>query len=103
MCICFLNMYTIHFILDYIFYTHFVSESIVKFEIAYYSCSCVSNFLFLLYSLMMAINMPKHVAVDTVYSMCCVDRLFFGFIEILAVNSSYILLLYISSMCILPV
>jgi hypothetical protein len=37
---------------------------------------------------MMAINMPKNVAVDVVYSICCVDRLFVGFVEILAANSS---------------
>ena len=37
---CFLRVYRVYFILDYVPYTDFVNKFIVKFEISYYICNC---------------------------------------------------------------
>jgi len=51
-------------------------------------CSCMADFLFLLYNLIVASNILKHVAVNTVYSVRGGVGLVVGFIAILAENSS---------------
>jgi len=53
-----------------------------------YMCSCMADFLFLLYNLIVASNILKHVAVNTVYSVRGGVGLVVGFIAILAENSS---------------
>jgi hypothetical protein len=62
--ICFWHVHTVHFILDYTFYTDFANQFLVKFEISCCICSCISTFYFLLYSPMMAINIAET-------SSCC--------------------------------
>ena len=38
--ICFLLVYAVYFIRDYVSYTDFANEFIVKFELSYYVCNC---------------------------------------------------------------
>jgi hypothetical protein len=59
-----------------------VYEFIVKFEISYFILQLyVNTFYLILYTPMMAVNVAKHVTVDTLYNICCVDGLFVGFLH----------------------
>lgn len=64
----FLNVYTIHFILNHTFCTDFVYEFIVMFDITYH----IHQWLLV---------QAKHVAVDILHNICYADRLFVAFID----------------------
>jgi len=64
----------VYFILDYIFYTNFASEFIIGFEITYKILGVyITTFSFLLYGLMMVINVAKTCNCWQCYIVCCVD------------------------------
>ena len=59
-CMCVLSVYSVYFILDFILYTNIANEFIISFEIMYQILQLyIKTFSFLLYGLMMAINVAK--------------------------------------------
>ena len=75
-----LNVYTAYFILDCIFYTNFVNEFTVKFEISYYILQLRVKTYFRVCNPMMANNVAETRSCLHCYNVCCVDELSVGFI-----------------------
>ena len=90
-CICFLSVYTVYFILDFILYTNFANQFIIGFEINYkIFWIYFKTFSFLLYGLMMAINVAKTCGCWHCCIECCVDGSFVDFIHRLTTDWSEI-------------
>ena len=73
-CMCVWSVYSVYFILNFILYTNIANEFIISFEITYQILQLyIKTFSFLLYGLMMAINVAQTCGCWHCCIECCVD------------------------------